>query len=86
LATVHHWHDLDAGLTEIRRVLRSPGRFLALERQVEPGASGIAGHGWADDQADRFARRCRAVGFDAVVGHHQAGRRRQLSVLATTGG
>lgn len=86
LATVHHWHDVDAGLTEVRRILRSPGRFLALERHAEPGASGLASHGWTPDQADRFARRCRAAGFDAVVGHHQAGKRRQLSVLATIGG
>lgn len=83
LATVHHWHDLDAGLEEARRVLRSPGRLLAIERRVEPGASGHASHGWTEDQARLFAERCRAAGFAHVdVGHHQHGRRRLLSVLA----
>ena len=42
LATVHHWHDLTAGLEEARRVLRPGGRFLVIERQVEPGAHRLA--------------------------------------------
>jgi ubiquinone/menaquinone biosynthesis C-methylase UbiE len=50
---VHHWHDLDAGLAEVRRVLRPSGRFLAIERQVEPGATGLASHGWTAEQAHR---------------------------------
>ena len=83
LATVHHWHDLDAGLAEVRRVLRPAARFLARERRVEPGASGHASHGWTEAQAVDFARRCHDVGFSAVVGHHQAGRKRVLTVLAT---
>jgi ubiquinone/menaquinone biosynthesis C-methylase UbiE len=82
LATVHHWHDLDAGLVEVRRVLRPAGRFLALERLTEPGATGVASHGWTEDQAHRFADRCRAAGFTADVGRHHAGRGRALSVLA----
>jgi ubiquinone/menaquinone biosynthesis C-methylase UbiE len=83
LATVHHWQDLDAGLAEARRVLRPSGRLLAVERRVEPGARGHASHGWTDDQARAFAERCRAAGFaDVDVGHHQAGRRHVVSVLA----
>jgi len=83
LATVHHWHDLDAGLEEARRVLCPSGRLLAVERRVEPGARGHASHGWTDDQARTFAERCRAAGFaDAEIGHHQTGRRRVVSVLA----
>jgi len=82
LATVHHWADLDAGLGEVRRVLRPGGRVLALERLTEPGATGIASHGWTVAQADRFAERCRAAGLTAEVGRHRAGRGDALSVLA----
>ena len=83
LATVHHWHDLERGLAEARRVLRPGGRFLALERRIEPGATGHASHGWAPAQADAFARRCTAAGFGAVaVAAHVAGRRTLLSVVA----
>jgi ubiquinone/menaquinone biosynthesis C-methylase UbiE len=83
LATVHHWHDLDTGLEETRRVLRPSGRFLAIERQVEPGATGHASHGWTEEQAHLFAQRCRATGFtDISIDHHQPGRRSVLSVLA----
>ena len=83
LAAVHHWHDLDAGLEEVRRVLRPGGRFLAVERRAEPGATGFASHGWTDEQAHLFARRCRTVGFtDTSIDHHRLGRRRVVSVLA----
>ena len=81
LATVHHWRDLDAGLGEARRVLRPSGRLLAIERRVEPGASGHASHGWTEDQAQRFAEQCRAAGFAHVeIGHHQPSRRHVLTV------
>jgi len=83
LATVHHWRDLDAGLAEVRRVLRPSGRFLAVERRVEPGAAGLRSHGWTEEQATLFAERCRAAGFPTVeIGHHHRGRRPVLSVLA----
>ena len=67
LAAVHHWRDLDAGLEEARRVLGRSGRLLAIERCVEPGASGHASHGWTDDQARTFAERCR----DARLRRHR---------------
>lgn len=83
LASVHHWHDLAAGLREVRRVLRPSGRFLAVERWAEPGASGHASHGWTEDQAQLFAERCRAAGFSGVeVDRHPRRRRSVLSVLA----
>ncbi len=84
IATVHHWKDLRASLAEVRRVLRPEGRFLAVERQVSPGAKGNASHGWIDQQAVAFADACRAAGFvDAEIGHHRTGRRRSvISVLA----
>jgi SAM-dependent methyltransferase len=85
LATVHHWHDLDTGLNEVRRVLRPSGRLLALERQVEPRATGLASHGWTDEQAHLFAQRCRTAGFTNIsIDRHQPGRPRLLSVLAHT--
>jgi ubiquinone/menaquinone biosynthesis C-methylase UbiE len=83
LATVHHWHDLDAALAETQRVLRPSGRFVAIERRVEPGASGHASHGWTQEQAHHFAERCRAAGFSNVeVDRHRHGRRRVLSAVA----
>lgn len=83
LATVHHWLDLDAGLTEVRRVLRPSGRFLVIERQVKPGATGLASHGWTDEQAHLCAECCRTAGFtDISIDRHRPGRQRVLSVLA----
>jgi ubiquinone/menaquinone biosynthesis C-methylase UbiE len=75
IATVHHWRDLDAGLSEVRRVLAPGGRLLAIERRTRPGARGLASHGWADGQADAFADRCRAAGLAhvSVEAHTPAG-------------
>lgn len=85
IATVHHWHDLDRGLDEARRVLTPGGRLLAIERRVEAGATGHASHGWTRSQADAFAQRCRDAGFvDVEVGDHRGDRRHVLSVLAGT--
>jgi ubiquinone/menaquinone biosynthesis C-methylase UbiE len=63
IATVHHWRDVDAGLAEVRRVLRPGGRFVAIERRTQPGADGLASHGWTDEQVDVFARACTDQGF-----------------------
>jgi ubiquinone/menaquinone biosynthesis C-methylase UbiE len=83
IASVHHWGDLDAGLRESRRVLRPAGRLVTIERRTQPGARGLASHGWTDTQAEEFAQRCLDHGFvDARVDRHQYGRRRTLSVTA----
>lgn len=83
LATVHHWRDVEAALTEIHRVLTPGGRLLAVERQVEEGATGFASHGWTGRQAESFAALCRSAGFDdVVVDAHRAGRRRVWTVSA----
>jgi ubiquinone/menaquinone biosynthesis C-methylase UbiE len=83
LACVHHWSDLDAGIAEVRRVLRPGGRFLAMERRTQPGADGLASHGWTYAQAEAFAELCRGAGLaDVRVEHHQAGRKPVVAVLA----
>jgi ubiquinone/menaquinone biosynthesis C-methylase UbiE len=66
VATVHHWRNVTAGLSEVLRVLVSGGKFLAIERQVRAGATGLASHGWTDDQVKSFAAQCRSAGFDTV--------------------
>lgn len=83
LSTVHHWPDLDAGIAEVVRVLRPGGRFLAVEHRSEPGATGVASHGWTAGQADRFGTRLAAAGFvDVRVEAHEVGRRPPVTVLA----
>jgi ubiquinone/menaquinone biosynthesis C-methylase UbiE len=66
IATVHHWRNVTAGLTEVRRVLVSGGKFLVIERQVRADAAGLASHGWTEDQAQSFAAQCRSAGFDTA--------------------
>jgi ubiquinone/menaquinone biosynthesis C-methylase UbiE len=66
VATVHHWRNVAAGLTEVRRVLVPGGRFLAIERQVRADATGLASHGWTEDQAQSFAAQCHSAGFDTA--------------------
>ena len=83
IAAVHHWADLDAGLREVRRILRTGGRLVAMERRTTAGARGHASHGWTPAQAAAFAERCAAHGFaDARVVEHDDGRRATISVVA----
>ena len=83
LATIHHWSDVTAGLAEVKRVLRAGGRFLALERQVRPGATGLASHGWTTQQAEAFAAQCQAAGFEDVrLEQHTPGRRAVFVIRA----
>ncbi|OBG25503.1 class I SAM-dependent methyltransferase [Mycobacterium sp. E3198] len=75
LKTVHHWRDVTAGLAELRRALAPAGRLLVLERRVQPGATGLASHGWTQQQAESFAAQCRAAGFAGVRrDEHRRGR------------
>jgi len=81
LASVHHWPDLEGGLTEVRRVLEPGGAFLALEKRTEPGATGNASHGWTAQQADAFAAMLTARGFEGVeTADHDLGKRRVVVV------
>ncbi|OBK46665.1 class I SAM-dependent methyltransferase [Mycobacterium sp. 1081908.1] len=73
--TVHHWKDVTAGLAEIRRALAPAGRMLVMERRVQPGATGLASHGWTEEQAESFAAQCSAAGFTGVRrDEHRRGR------------
>jgi ubiquinone/menaquinone biosynthesis C-methylase UbiE len=83
LAAVHHWQDIDGGLAQVHRVLRPGGRFLVVERHAEPGATGVASHGWIPDQAGLFAEACKAAGFTtATPAQHDRKGRHRLTVLA----
>lgn len=82
--TVHHWKDVTAGLAEVKRVLAAGGRFLVIERQVRPDSTGLASHGWTDEQVQAFKAECRAAGFDTVdVGKHVHGRTTLWAVQAS---
>ena len=83
LASVHHWPDLAGGLSEVTRVLKSDGIFVALEKRAQPGATGNASHGWTPDQAKTFAAMLTDGDFKGVeVSNHDLGRRQ---VVAVTG-
>jgi ubiquinone/menaquinone biosynthesis C-methylase UbiE len=66
LATVHHWQDVDSAVIEAHRVLVPGGRLIAIERQVPADATGLANHGWTEQQAESFGAVCRDVGFADV--------------------
>jgi ubiquinone/menaquinone biosynthesis C-methylase UbiE len=83
IATAHHWADVDAGLREARRVLRPGSRLVVIERRTEPGARGLASHGWTDARAAAFRDLCAHHGFtDIRTEENRTGRRRTLSVIA----
>lgn len=83
ISTVHHWQDLEGGVAESQRVLGPGGRFLAVERRRQPGTTGLASHGWTDEQARSFAELCAATGFvHPRVEVERVGRQDHLIVIA----
>jgi ubiquinone/menaquinone biosynthesis C-methylase UbiE len=83
LATVHHWHDIDAGLSEAQRVLAPAGRLIVVERCIrDTNAAGTASHGWTNEQAESFADHCRRHGFVNVAVATHTGPTTLLSVIA----
>jgi ubiquinone/menaquinone biosynthesis C-methylase UbiE len=82
IASVHHWPDLEAGLAECRRVLEPGGRLFVAERHTQPGASGLASHGWTDLQTEAFTDACRAAGFEELqIASHRLRRRPLITVV-----
>ena len=85
LASVHHWPDLDGGLSEVKRVLGDGATFIAIEKRAEPGATGTASHGWTSDQAHTCAAMLSDLGFvSAGVSNHDLGRRQVVAVTGRT--
>lgn len=85
LASVHHWPDLDGGISEVKRVLGPGGTFIALEKRTEDGASGNASHGWTPHQATAFAAMLTGHGFESAdVSDHDLGRRGVVVVTGRT--
>ena len=85
IATVHHWQNVDDGVREVKRVLQPGGRFVTIEKRTQPGAHGLAGHGWSDAQADTFAEQLRDAGFvDVRVERDKQGRHLAICVVGRT--
>lgn len=86
IASVHHWQNLEIGLDRVEQVLKPGGRFLAVEKRTDPGATGNASHGWTPDQADLFASMLSGREFtDVLVSNHEVGRRNVVVVRAVLG-
>ncbi|KHO21568.1 class I SAM-dependent methyltransferase [Mycolicibacterium setense] len=66
LATVHHWQNVETAVAEAHRVLSQGGRLIAIERQSPDDATGLASHGWTDQQAEAFGAVCRDAGLGDV--------------------
>ena len=82
ISSVHHWPDIDTAVAEVWRVLATGGRFVAIERASEPGATGLASHGWTGVQSEAFAGTARDAGFsDVHIVPSDAGRRRVVAVV-----
>jgi SAM-dependent methyltransferase len=63
--SIHHWESLEKGLSEIRRVLRTDGRFFVTEEEIGKGSFG---HGEKPlSNPDRVAGIIENAGFSDVV-------------------
>ena len=82
IATVHHWQDVEAGVSEAHRVLAPGGRLLVAERHTREGATGLASHGWTDAQAASFAAHLTRAGFRDIETEHRHASRPMVVVTA----
>ena len=74
--SMHHWADELAGITEIRRVLTSDGRFLVMERFDPAKPWGVG-----DADIERITSLMRDAGFaDVDVSRHQSGNHEEVVI------
>jgi ubiquinone/menaquinone biosynthesis C-methylase UbiE len=87
IASLHHWHDRAAGISEAARVLMPGGRLVLAERRTRAGARGHAAHGITPDEEAEVAREVTAADFgDVQVQIRQAGRRTLMIVTGVKQG
>jgi ubiquinone/menaquinone biosynthesis C-methylase UbiE len=74
VSSFHHWTDRDAGLAELRRVLRPGGRLLIAEGLARP-RGWLRHHRLSWEQAERVAAQVEGAGFaDVITARHALGR------------
>jgi SAM-dependent methyltransferase len=67
--SIHHWHDVDQGLGEVRRILAPGGRFLITEEVLSRGRFGHGEPPLTDP--DRVVGLLELAGFEQASVHAQ---------------